>query len=81
MTFQGGVQDLKHNNVERHRVCPPFHLDKTTLLKFGTLAAGVGCATGPNSGDFSHIVCWNTKAGPCIGSALGAAVVRLIYKA
>jgi hypothetical protein len=49
------------------------------ILKFGTLGAGFGCAKGPNSGDFAHIVGW-AKAGPCIGSALGAAVVRLIYK-
>jgi len=49
-------------------------------LKFGTLAAGFGCATGPNGGDFSHIVGYNVKAGPCIGGALGAAVVRLIHK-
>jgi hypothetical protein len=55
-------------------------LDFGDILKFGTLAAGFGCATGPNSGDFSHIVGWNTKAGPCIGSALGAAVLRLIHK-
>ncbi|HYA84126.1 MAG TPA: hypothetical protein VEH06_11860 [Candidatus Bathyarchaeia archaeon] len=55
-------------------------LDFGDILKFGTLAAGVGCATNPNSGDFSHIVGWNTKAGPCVGGALGAAVVRLIYK-
>jgi len=37
-------------------------------------------ATDPNSGDFSHIVGWNVKAGPCIGGALGAAVIRLIHK-
>jgi hypothetical protein len=58
----------------------PNSLDFGDILKFGTLAAGVGCATGPNVGDFSHNVGWNVKAGPCIGSALGAAVVRLIYK-
>jgi hypothetical protein len=58
----------------------PNSLDFGDILKFGTLAAGFGCATGPNSGDFSHIVGWNVKAGPCIGSALGAAVVRLIWK-
>ena len=58
----------------------PNSLDFGDILKFGTLAAGVGCATGPNSGDFSHIVGWNVKAGPCIGSALGAAVIRLIHK-
>jgi len=50
------------------------------ILKFGTLAAGFGCAQGSNSGDFSHIVGFNVKAGPCIGSALGAAVIRLIWK-
>ena len=50
------------------------------ILKFGTLGAGVGCAQGPNSGDFSHIVGWNAKAGPCIGGALGMAVIRLINK-
>jgi hypothetical protein len=27
-----------------------------------------------------NIVGWNTKSGPCIGGALGAAVVRLIWK-
>ncbi len=58
----------------------PNSLDFGDILKFGTLGAGVGCATGPNSGDFSHIVGWNVKAGPCIGGALGAAVIRLIYK-
>jgi hypothetical protein len=58
----------------------PNSLDFGDILKFGTLAAGFGCDTGPNSGDFAHIVGWNTKAGPCIGSALGAAVVRLIWK-
>jgi hypothetical protein len=58
----------------------PNSLDFGDILKFGTLAAGFGCATGPNSGDFAHIVGWNTKAGPCIGGALGAAVLRLIYK-
>ena len=47
------------------------------ILKFGTLAAEVGCAKG---GDFAHIVGWNTKSAPCIGGALGAPVVRLIYK-
>jgi hypothetical protein len=25
------------------------------ILKFGTLGASIGCAQGPNSGDFSHI--------------------------
>jgi hypothetical protein len=55
-------------------------LDFGDILKFGTLAAGFGCATGPNGGDFSHIVGYNVKAGPCIGGALGAAVVRLIHK-
>jgi len=49
------------------------------ILKFGTLGTGIRCAKGP-SGDFAHIVGWNTKAGPCVGSALGAAVIRLIYK-
>jgi hypothetical protein len=58
----------------------PNSLDFGDILKFGSLAAGFGCATGPNSGDFAHIVGWNSKAGPCIGSALGAAVVRLIWK-
>ena len=50
-------------------------LDFGDILKFGTLAAGFGCATGPNGGDFSHIVGYNVKRG-----ALGAAVVRLIHK-
>ena len=27
-----------------------------------------------------YLVGYNVKAGPCIGGALGAAVVRLIYK-
>ena len=58
----------------------PNSLDFGDILKFRTLAAGVGCATGPNSGDFAHIVGWNTKSGPCIGGALGAAVIRLIHK-
>jgi len=58
----------------------PNSLDFGDILKFGTLGAGFGCATGPNSGDFSHIVGYNVKAGPCIGGALGAAVIRLIYK-
>jgi hypothetical protein len=58
----------------------PNSFDFGDILKFGTLGAGIGCATGPNSGDFSHIVGWNVKAGPCIGSALGAAVIRLIHK-
>jgi len=55
----------------------PNSFDFGDILKFGTLAAGVGCAKG---GDFAHIVGWNTKSAPCIGGALGAAVVRLIYK-
>jgi hypothetical protein len=58
----------------------PNSFDFGDILKFGTLGAGVGCATGPNSGDFAHIVGWNVKAGPCIGGALGAAVLRLIWK-
>jgi len=49
------------------------------ILKFGTLGTGIRCAKG-HSGDFVHIVGWNTKAGPCVGSALGAAVIRQIYK-
>jgi hypothetical protein len=53
----------------------PNSLDFGDILKFGTLGAGVGCAKGPNSGDFAHIVGWNTKSGPCIGGALGAALV------
>jgi hypothetical protein len=57
----------------------PNSLDFGDILKFGTLGAGIGCAKGP-IGDFAHIVGWNTKAGPCVGGALGAAVVRLIYK-
>jgi hypothetical protein len=58
----------------------PNSFDFGDILKFGTLGAGFGCAKGPNSGDFAHIVGWNTKAGPCVGGALGAAVIRLIYK-
>ena len=58
----------------------PNSFDFGDILKFGTLGAGIGCATGPNSGDFAHIVGWNTKSGPCIGGALGAAVIRPIYK-
>jgi hypothetical protein len=58
----------------------PNSLDFGDILKFGTLGAGVGCAAGPNSGDFAHIVGWNTKAGPCLGGALGMTVVRLIHK-
>ena len=58
----------------------PNSFDFGDILKFGTLGAGVGCATGDNSGDFAHIVGWNTKAGPCVGGASGAAVIRLIYK-
>jgi len=58
----------------------PNSFDFGDILKFGTLGAGIGCAKGPNSGDFAHIVGWNTKAGPCNGGALGAAVIRLIYK-
>jgi len=58
----------------------PNSIDFGDILKFGTLGAGLGCAKGPNSGDFAHIVGWNTKAGPCVGGALGAAVIRLIYK-
>jgi hypothetical protein len=53
-------------------------LDFGDIVKFGTLGAGVGSAKGPNSGDFAHIVGWNTKAGPCVGGALGAAVIRLV---
>jgi hypothetical protein len=56
----------------------PNSFDFGDILKFGTLGAGIGCAQGPNSGDFSHIVGWNTKAGPCVGGALGAAVIRLV---
>ena len=56
----------------------PNSLDFGDILKFGTLGAGIGCATGPHSGDFAHIVGYNVKAGPCIGGALGAAVVRLV---
>jgi hypothetical protein len=55
-------------------------LDFGDILKFRTLGARIGCATSPNSGDFAHIVGWNTKAGPCVGGALAAAVIRLIYK-
>ena len=33
-------------------------------------------ATGPNSGDFAHVVGWNTKAGPSIGGALGGGFPR-----
>ena len=58
----------------------PNSFDFGDTLKFGTLGAGIGCAQGPNSGDFAHIVGYNVKAGPCIGGALGAAVVRLIWK-
>ena len=58
----------------------PNSLDFGDILKFGTLGAGIGCAKGPNRGDFSHIVGWNTKAGPCLGGALVAAVIRLIHK-
>jgi hypothetical protein len=36
----------------------PNSFDFGDILKFGALGAGVGCATGPNSGDFSHIVGW-----------------------
>ena len=36
--------------------------------------------SGPNSGDFAHIVGYTAKAGPCVGGALGMAVVRLIHK-
>jgi hypothetical protein len=55
----------------------PNSFDFGDILKFGTLGAGIGCAKG---GDFSHIVGWNTKSGPCVEGALGAAVVRLIWK-
>ena len=55
----------------------PNSLDFGDILKFGTLGAGIGCAKG---GDLSHIVGWNTKSGPCVEGALGAAVVRLIWK-
>jgi hypothetical protein len=58
----------------------PNSRDFGDILKFGTLGAGIGCAKGPNSGDFAHIIGWNTKSGSCLGGALGAAVVRLIYK-
>jgi hypothetical protein len=58
----------------------PNSLDFGDILKFGTLGAGVGCVKGPNSGDFAHIVGYNVKAGPCVGGALGMAVVRLIHK-
>ena len=56
----------------------PNSFDFGDILKFGTLGAGIGCAQGPNSGEFSHIVGWNAKAGPCLGGALGAAVIRLV---
>jgi hypothetical protein len=29
-------------------------LDFSDILKSGILGAGIGCATGPNSGDFAH---------------------------
>ncbi|HXP48305.1 MAG TPA: hypothetical protein VN922_00030 [Bacteroidia bacterium] len=58
----------------------PNSFDFGDILKFGTLAAGIGCATGPNNGDFAHILGWNVKADPCVGGALGAAVIRLIHK-
>ena len=58
----------------------PNSFDFGDILKFGSLGAGFGCAQGSNSGDFAHIVGWNTKSAPCIGGVLGAAVVRLIYK-
>ena len=35
---------------------------------------GVGCETGPNSGDFAHIV----QSRPCIAGALGMAALSLI---
>jgi len=43
----------------------PNSFDFGDILKFGTLAAGIGCATGSSSGDFAHIVGYNVKAGPC----------------
>jgi hypothetical protein len=58
----------------RNMTALPNSLDFSDILKFGTLGAGIGCGTGPNSGDFAHIV--NSK--PCIAGALGAAVTRLI---
>ncbi len=58
----------------------PNSFDFGDILKFGTLAAGDGCAKGPNSGDFAHIVGWNVETEPCVGGALGAAVIRLIWK-
>jgi hypothetical protein len=64
----------------RNRTALPNSLDFGGILKFGTLGAGIGCAKGPNSGDFAHIVGSNTKSGSCLGSALTAAVIRLIYK-
>ena len=33
----------------------PNSLDFGDILKFGTLGAGIGCAQGPNSGDFSSV--------------------------
>ena len=52
----------------------PNSLDFSDILKSGILGAGIGCGTGPNSGDFAHIV----QSKPCIAGALGAAVLRLI---
>ncbi|HXP52074.1 MAG TPA: hypothetical protein VN922_19110 [Bacteroidia bacterium] len=62
--------DLQRLRLGRNVTALPNSFDFGDILKFGTLGAGIGCATGPNSGDFSHIVGWNTKAGPCIGDAL-----------
>lgn len=52
----------------------PNSLDFSDILKSGILGAGIGCATGPNSGDFAHIV----QSRPCVAGALGAAVLKLI---
>ena len=52
----------------------PNSLDFSDILKSGILGAGIGCATGPNSGDFAAIV----KSEPCVPGALGAAVLKLI---
>jgi hypothetical protein len=56
----------------------PNSLDFSDILKSGILGAGIGCATGANSGDFAHIVGAIGKSVPCLPGALGAAVLKLI---
>jgi hypothetical protein len=69
-TFDGGGRNV---------TALPNSLDFSDILKFGILGAGVGCAKGPNSGDFTGIINWpHGPSVPCLAGALGAAITKLL---